>query len=169
MGVPAAILGLTAVSTVLAGISAYGQAQAQKNAAEYQARIAEINAEIAERAARSELAAGRRQEDLARRRAAQLTGRQRTALAAAGVDLQSGTPMDILLETAGLLAEDVSQIRTEAERAAYRQRLGAVSSAAQRQLFRAEAGSTSPAFSAGTTLLGGATQFAERYYRYFGD
>jgi len=168
MGVPA-ILALTAGSAILGGISAYSQARAQKNAAEYQARIAEINADIAERTAREELATGRRREDIARRRAAQLSGRQRTTLAAAGVDLQSGTPMEVLMETAGLLTEDVGQIRSQAERSAYKQRLGAFSASARSQLFRAQAGSIVPAFSAATTLLAGATRFADRYYRYYGE
>lgn len=155
-------------------VSGYGQmqqaaaaqqaAQAQAQAMQYNAQIAEMNAQISERRAKDALERGALEEQQQRLRAAQLQGKQRAALAANGVDLTFGSPLDEMVDTAVLGELDALTIRSNAAREAYdfevqaaNQRAGGQLNLMQRDSALAEgrAARTAGLIGFGSTVLGG--------------
>jgi activator of 2-hydroxyglutaryl-CoA dehydratase len=121
------------VSTVLlvaslvttAATGAYMADNAKKQG-QYQAEIAEQNAELTEFKAQQAATIGSVQEERARRQAQQRIGQQRAALAANGVDLGSGTAVDLVSETALFGEEDALTTRFNAMNDAWSMRAQAV-------------------------------------------
>ncbi len=105
-------LGLQALSSLTAGISA-------RQNARFNARIAENNAELSRRLAEDARQRGRIEEQRSRLESARLKGRQAAALAANGVALDSGSPLQVLSDSAALGELDALQIRANAEREAF--------------------------------------------------
>lgn len=164
---------LMIASTAVAG---YGQMQqsaaaqaaanAQAQAMNYNAQVAEMNAQISDRRAKDALERGAEEEKKFRLKAAQLQGRQRAALAANGVDLTFGSPLDEMVDTATLAELDALTIRSNAAREAYdfevqavNQRAGAnlERMGAQGALAEGRAAKTAGWLNFGSTVLGGAT------------
>lgn len=83
---------LVAAAAATGAVSSIQQGRAARAAHEFNVQLAERDAETARRAAAAD-------EVEARRQAAKRVGSQRAALAASGVDL-TGTPLDLLAETA---------------------------------------------------------------------
>lgn len=104
--------GLTAAG---AGYSAYSQYQAGR----YSQRVAEVNAEMARRAAADATIRGNNEEAALRERNYRLMGAQQAAYASSGVDLGSGTPLDVVSSSAGLGELDALTVRNNAAREAY--------------------------------------------------
>lgn len=148
-----ATLALTAVSTAIGAYGMQRQTSAANDAARYNADMASQQATYAEER-------GRASEEQLRRQSAQLTGTQRNRLAATGADIQFGSALDITGDTAALTAMDAATIRENAEREAWALRSGAA-------LDRAS--TSSPTLAAAPTVLGGATEFADRWYRFRGQ
>jgi hypothetical protein len=161
---PVAMMALTAASTAVAAYGAYSQAQAQKQSAEYQAGVDEQNAKIQERNAQDIEARGREEQDRYRRRLAGMMGSQRAQLAGTGVDIGSGSALDLMADTAGEGARDVAVIGQNTARSAYETRIGAMSSQQQASMGRSTAAGISPGLAAAPTLLSGASQFGDQWY-----
>lgn len=154
-----------------AATSAYGsiqQGRAQSAQADYQSAVGRNNAIIAEQQARDAEERGAAAETAQRRQTAQLAGHQRAAMAANGVDLSSGSPLDILGDTAQFGELDALTVRSNAAREAY----GFRNQGAQ---FTADAGAAKLAgknaksasyISAGSTILTSAGQMAGNWSRY---
>lgn len=123
MCAPAAVLlpwaiGAMAVGT---GVSVYGQVQAgraQRKVANYNARVQEIAARDAEHRGRIE--EGKQREGTAR-----LLAAQRARLAAGGVDIDSGSALELLTGTAEVGEMDALTIRSNAAREVWGLRTGA--------------------------------------------
>lgn len=147
-------LGLSAASTALGVASAYSTSQTQKAVAKNNARTGEIQAQDA-------LRRGEQEAMDIRRRGAAIKSSQRVALAAKGLDLGYGTAGDLQDETDFFTAADESIARNNARKEAWARR-------AQVANFQAEAAASRPWMAAGGTLLGGATQVADRWYQYRG-
>lgn len=107
----------TMVGATVAG-TAYA-AYSQKRAGDAQASIAEKNAAIAERAAQDAIERGKVAENEQRQKVRQLQGEQKAAMAAAGADVQSGSNLDTLSDTAMVGEFDALTIRNNAAREAY--------------------------------------------------
>ena len=105
---------LMMAQAVLSGAGALVQANAQASAANYAAEINMRNAEFAERRARDALLRGQEEENRVRAEGAQVAGRQRAGLAAAGLDLGFGSPLDILVDTATGIELDAARARRNA-------------------------------------------------------
>lgn len=86
--------------------TAYLQSRAIKREGEYQQQIAEINAKQLDIKAQDALHRGDSEVSYLRRRARRLVGSQRAALAAQGIDIDSGSAEDIQKETTRLGALD---------------------------------------------------------------
>lgn len=157
------MMALTAVSTGVAAYGAYQQASAQKQAAEYQADIDEQNAKIQERNAQDIEARGLEEQDRYRRRLAQMMGSQRAQLAGTGVDIGSGSALDLMADTAGEGARDVAVIGQNTARDAYGARVGAMSSQANASMARSAAAGISPGLAAAPSLLSGASEFGSQW------
>lgn len=137
-----------AIASMVAGtvVSAVGQIQAGN----YANAIARQNARNLTSAARDavdrgEVASGRQGQETRR-----LMGAQRAAGAASGIDLSSGSALDILVATAGIGEQDAQTIRNNAAREAWGYRTQAAEQVAQGKLAKRQG-----LFGAGSTLLTG--------------
>lgn len=117
MGMSAAI-GLT----VAGGLTT---ASGQNQAGKYNQQVANVNAQIAEWQAEDALARGREQVTRQREYIRQLTGSQRARLAAQGIDIDSGSALDVQLDTARSGELDVLAIENAARREAWGYRVQA--------------------------------------------
>ena len=146
-------LGLLAATTAVSTIGQLQQANAQQAMYDYQAEMANKQGELAELQARQEASEVTKQEVATK-------SKQRAQAAAAGIDLSSGSFMDILNDTA-------SQAQSEREDILRRGALNKASYQAEASGYSAAASSTSGSkwWKAGATLLSGAAQgvdFADR-------
>lgn len=154
VGLVAAGLGLQAFGSVQAGTSA-------RQSARFNASVAENNAELSRRLAEDARRRGRIEEQRNRLQAARLKGRQAAALGAQGLDTSSGSPLDVLGDTAALGELDALQIRANAEREAFQHSLRQSDFLNQASLSRARGDQafTQGLFRAGGSLLTGAGRF----------
>ena len=159
-------LALGAVSTGLAVKGTMNQAQAQKDALKYQSEISGQNEQLALAAQdRARVAGGRQRDDLDKQ-IAQLVSLQRTGLASAGVDLSSGSPLQLQTDTRAAGRLDQLALDEDIERRVYQLGLDAQSASQQGQMFQASAENISPQTRGFSTFLGGASRFAEQAYTY---
>lgn len=149
---------LTLGSTLLAGAGQVQSANAQAAASNYNAQVSEMNATLADRRARDAIERGQIEEQQKRQEVAQLQGRQRAAMAANGVDLTFGSPLDTLVDTAVLGELDALTIRRNSAREAYDYNVQGVNGRADATLNRmnAKAAKTGGYLAAAGTVLGGA-------------
>ena len=147
-------LGLSAAGAATSAIGAYQQAKVAGDVAARNAKLADLQAEDALRRGENEAAE-------LRRRVAATKSAQRVSLAAKGLDLTYGTAADLQDQTDFFGESDVATVRTNARKEAWNRR-------AQSAGFQAEALSSRPWLSAGSTLLAGAGQVADKWYTYRG-
>lgn len=130
-----------------------------------------MNATISEKRARDALERGALEEQQKREQVAQVQGKQRAAMAANGLDLTFGSPLDTLVDTATLGELDALTIRKNSAREAYDYRVQAANGRADASLARANAQNTKTAgyvSAFGTVLSGGAKAFGDYSMRYGG-
>lgn len=163
-------IALALIGTAVSAIGQMAAASAQAKAANYQAQIANMNAQIQEENAKSRLDASAREEQQHRLKVAMLRGNQRAAMAANNVDLASGSPLEVLVDTAYAGEMDALSIRKKGADEAYNYRVEAANLRAQSQLYRMEAKSarTGGMLSALGTLAGGFGDAIGKYGSTFG-
>lgn len=132
------------------GSSIYS-AQSQSQAADYNAAIQRRNAQMSDRAAQDAEQRGRVEADRRRDLAQRQLGQQRAAAAASGIDLASGTALDIQEGTAEIGEIDALTIENNAAREAYGIRVGASNARAGASLSETQGSNA-----ATSTILGGA-------------
>lgn len=147
-------LGLSAAGAATSAIGAYQQVKVAGDVAARNAKLADLQAEDALRRGENEAAELRRQ-------VAATKSAQRVSLAAKGLDLTYGTAADLQDQTDFFGESDVATVRTNARKEAWSRR-------SQSANFQAEALSQRPWLSAGSTLLAGAGQVADKWYAYRG-
>lgn len=145
-------LGLSAAGTGISAVGAYNQAQTAKAAATANAKTAEIQAQDAQRRGEQEV------QDI-QRRAAAYKSSQRAAMGAKGLDLSYGTAADLQDQVDFFSQADAATARTNARKEAWAAR-------SQGANFQREAAASRPWLASGSTLLAGAGQVADRWYRY---
>lgn len=113
---------MAAVSSIIMGASAalsmYGaskQADALNAQADFSETMARINKRYAERQADDVLAKGEADAKTVSKQAGQALGSQRAALASQGVALDSGSALDIQLQTAEAGARDAARIKQNSQ------------------------------------------------------
>ena len=119
---------MMAGSSLAGGIA---QGEAAQAAGDFSARQSEANARLQEMQATDVEKRGKKEAQLHRRKVRGLIGSQRAALAAQGLDVNTGTAQDVQLETAQFGEEDAATIRKNAIREAYGLRVGAVNTRSQ--------------------------------------
>lgn len=159
----------TSIFTSLAGMltgaaGSYYSARSNKSSLQFQADIAEINARLSESAAQQELRRGQHEVGNLTRQAGQLKGKQRSRLAANGVDLGEGSAAELQASTDLMKQVDVAQIEENALRSAWGYRLQGSNYRSGARSGRASARSISPGLAAGTSLLGSAGTVAQQWY-----
>jgi hypothetical protein len=166
MGVDPASIAIiaTVASTVMSVGGAVMQGMAQSQAAEYQAQVARNNAEIArnnqitsENNARATEAAGAARADQEAIATREMVGKQKAAAAASGLDVNSGTPVDITSGTAGMGMWSGLNIRDETNRRASALRSQGHGFGMQAENFGVQASAADSASSSAMTggILGG--------------
>lgn len=152
------MMALTIGSTLLGAAGQIQQGNAAASAAKYNAQVAEMNATLSDRKAKDALERGKIEEQNKRQEIAQLKGRQQASMAANGVDLSFGSPLDTIVDTAVLGELDALTVRRNANREAYDYEVQAVNGRADATLSRmnAKAAKTGGYLGAVGTVLGGA-------------
>ena len=160
------------VTTALMGVSmalgAFGQIQqgrAQSAAASYQAAQDQRNAAVAERQAQDAEHRGKIAERNQRSETAQLIAKQRAGLGASGLDMNSGSSLDIQADAAMMGELDALTVRNNFEREAwgYRQQAQNFQNSAAMASSTAKNAGTAGMIGAGASLLGGAAQFSNAW------
>lgn len=152
-------------STVMGAAGAIQQGKAAQASANYNAKVADMNAKIAERQARDAVERGQQEEQQQRMKTSQVIGQQRAALAANGVDLAFGSPLDVLVDTATMGELDALTIRANTYREERDIRQQGLNSTAQASAFRAEGANARTAgnMNAFGTILGGGAKAYSNY------
>jgi len=162
MGAGTMALAALALAGAAAGMGALQSLQAGKDAkawSEYNAAVLEREAEMARQNAALEA-------EQQRKAGERMKGAQRAAFAKAGVDVGSGSPLDVLAETAAETELAVSTIKWAGEQQARR-----AISAAEASRMKGDAAKRASYWGAGTTLLSGASRMASQganYYNRYG-
>ncbi|MDP9572388.1 UNVERIFIED_ORG: hypothetical protein J2W66_002881 [Agrobacterium larrymoorei] len=155
---------LGAATTMIGMQGAKQEAESSAAASEYNAKVADMNARLSERRARDSLERGKLDEQQKRNENAQIMGRQKAAMAANGVDLAFGSPLDTLVDTATLGEIDALTIRRNAANEAYDHDVAAANGRADASLNRANAKNTRSAGklkAAGIFLSGAGKAFGQ--------
>lgn len=113
-------------SMVLTAAGGVYKADAEKKAGQYQAEVADQNAKLNDFRAEQAGQIGAIQEEQHRAKVRQLAGTQRANLAANGVDLGSGTALDMVTETYTMGEQDALMVRYNAMNEAWGFRTEAV-------------------------------------------
>ena len=157
---------VAAVATLAsAGIGAYGAISsgvAQEQSARYNAEVALNNASIAKQNANLAGQAGEAQAEQSSMKTRAQVGAIKTAQAANGVDVNSGSAVDVRSSAAALGELNAINIRSNAARTAYGYQTQAGNFQAQSQLdtFQGQNAKTAGLIGGGTDLLGGVGQAA---------
>lgn len=150
-------------------VSAYKQAQSQRDALRYKARVDANNAQIAEWQAQQELAGGVVAEQASRLKTAQVTGAQRATMAANGIDLGEGNATDVLATTKFVGEQDALTIRDNAARSAWGARIQAQNYLDDSRVANATADSVNPLLASVGSLLGSAGTVSSIWKSYKGS
>jgi len=163
-----ATLAATAVSGAVTAYGAVQQGQAQKKQARYQAGVERNNATIAGWQAQDATQRGQIEEQRQRLATARLRSSQRAGMAANGIEIDSGSPLDVLMDTAQLGELDALTIRSNAEREAYgfRSQSGNLMAQAGLTTMAGRNAATAGYIGAGSTLLSSAATVGDRKKTY---
>lgn len=160
-----ASLGLNIASAASSAIGQYRQANAVTAQGEAAASVALENAAMARAQGTDATTRGAYTESLVRQGTRQLVGQQRTALAAQGVDVGSGTALDVQSSTAYLGELDALMARNNAAREAWGFEVEASNYTTQANAARSQAAGMAGGLKAGAfnTLLTGAIDSYGKY------
>jgi hypothetical protein len=160
-----------ATTVAATGASAYGQmqkGQADAAQASYQSGVARRNQMLAQQNADRATQQGEVDAQNQGLKTRQIMGGQKASLAAQGGDIDSGSPANIIGDTAMAGYSDQEGLRYNAAMKAYAYQVqGAGAGASADNLQRASTASTdSLPFGVGSTILGGAAKGAGQWYSY---
>lgn len=148
---PTTIAVLTIAAATASAYSQYQQGEYQKEVADQNARIAEDEASLA-------LQRGAIAKGVERMKGAQEIGAARAAQGTSGVELTSGSALDVISDAAMLNELDAQTIGNNAAREAWGYRVQATNDRAQGRLAQAAG-----RYGAAATLIGGAAQAGSGY------
>lgn len=146
----------------LGAIGAYSSARSQRSALNYEAGVADFNARQAETQAQIALEQGQYQVNQLRRAAAANKGSARQSLATSGVDLTTGSAVDVLTSLDAMAEMDVNQAEVNAVREAWGIRAQRVNYENEARAKRAGAKGINP-WMAATSLIGSAASISSSY------
>jgi hypothetical protein len=161
MGIETALMG---AGIGLQAYGAYQNSEATAVAYAAQAQVNRNNAMIADWQAEDALARGDRDASNVRLRARQLKGTQRARMAANGVDLGTGSALNILADTDYFADIDAGTVKDNAAREAWAIRNQAMGFRAEANLLQSRSDSESPFLAGATSLLGSAGRVASQWY-----
>lgn len=156
---------MTGISTGIGVLSAVRQGEAQKQSAEYQAAVARNNSVIAEqRATQTEQAGVSAIQARGLKNAAAL-GAARAAQASNGLDVNSGTALDLQNSVETLGVQDNANSAFDLSNKAYTERLTGQNYTSQAGLLDSTAKNASAAgdINATSSFISGSTSFADKW------
>jgi multidrug resistance efflux pump len=158
-------LGATALGGVVGAVGSIFGGSAQSSAYNYQAQIAAMNAQIAKQNANYDLAVGEVQAQQQGMKTRAQIGATRAQQGASGLDVNSGTNVNVRSSEAEIGAEDQALIRNKAAYTAYGQEVTAAQDTAQAQLDQMSASNAQTAgmLGAATSILGAGGSFASQW------
>lgn len=157
-------LGLQVAGAFTSAVGSAGKAKADKQAYEYQAAVTRNNAQIDEWRAQDAEYRGAVDVNRQRLKTAALKGSQRARLAAAGVALDEGSALNILMDTDYMGALDAATIEDNTAREAWALRESAKTGRSNADMLASRAAAESPLRSAATSLLTSAGTVASSWY-----
>lgn len=166
---------LTIASTIIGGLStgfqvlgSIQQGKAEKASAEYNASVAAANAEIAKQKTAMAGAAATAQTEQAQLKTRAQIGGIITSQAASGINVGSGSALDVRSSARDLGQLNAITVRSNAARTAYGYQTEAMSYDAQSKLdkFQGSSAMTASEINAGGTVLGGLGDAANRYAQF---
>ena len=178
MCAPPAIVAGIAMTAISTGVQMYAQNQAQRSqaasaraAAGANAQMAENQAAIHREQARNEIAKGIADRERQQRSAARAMGEQRANMAASGFEMDSGSNLSLLAESAGEHQYDSAVITSNAEQAAWQHEVAAMNATNQGSMYNwqranANSGRGATNLAMGGTLLGGIGTGIGQYNEY---
>ena len=167
-GLAEASLAATAIGTATSVYGRLQEGRAVKKQAAYQAAVARNNAILAERAAQDAEQRGQLEAQRLALQSRQLSGRQRAALAANGVLVDTGIALDVVEDTAAMGKLDQLTARRNAGREAANYRAQGMNFEASAQLAEARGASARRAsyLEGLSTFSTGAGSVADKWYRF---
>lgn len=156
---------LTLGSTLLGAVGSVAQGQAAMKAAKYNNQVAQMNAKISENRAKDAIERGANEEQKKRQQVQQILGQQQAGMAANGVDITFGSPLDTIVDTAVLGEMDALTIRSNTYREAYDHKVQAANQRAggQLALMEGRAAKTAGYLDGIGTVLGGVGKAYQGY------
>lgn len=154
-------------SAAVGAVGAIQQGNAAAASAKYQAQVNENNAILAQRNAEDARKRGAVEEDEHRRKVAALQGRQTAVMAANGLDVTSGSPLDILADTGQMGELDALTIRNNSEREALGYQAQGMNFKAEANLdrMRGSAAKTAGTIGAVGSVVSGIGGVADKWYK----
>lgn len=147
-------------------LGAYNTSKSNKKAYQYNAAVEANNAKFADMQAHDAIARGETAEATSRMKTAQLAGHQRAIMAARGIALDEGSPLNILNDTAYMGEQDARVIRDNAAKEAWALRNQSTNYKSNAALLDARADAENPFLNATGTLLTAGGTVADRWYKY---
>lgn len=157
-------LGASSAGAILSSGAAYAKSEADRAAFETQATATANNAALERAAASDAIRRGQVATVNSGLRARQIKGQQIATMAANGVALDEGTPLNILTDTDLMAANDANVIAMNATKEAWGYNVRAGNDEANAELLRRRAEMESPGRAAATSLLTSAGTVASRWY-----
>lgn len=144
--------GLLIGSALVKGYGAIKDAQAQREAGDFQADQEKFNSQVAGLQAEDAITRGEFEVQNAQRQARQFVGAQKAAFAGNGVAVDSGSALDAIAETDKMSSLDILNIRNNAAKEAFGYKAQAIGFAQQSDMTR----KTARSMANSTLLTGGA-------------
>lgn len=155
---------LETYGAVTAGAGAYNKSVADKAAFETQAAVAANNSQFAQMQASDADTRGQTAQMNSQLKTRQLQGNQAAIMAANGVDLATGSALDILTDTSFMGANDASVIAQNAAKEAWGYKVQESNEVSKANLYRQRASAENPGQAQRTSLLTSAGTVASRWY-----
>ena len=168
MGFETIGLALAGAGMVQSVMGAQAKSQAEKDAYAYNAQVERNNAKVAEMQAQDALQRGAKEQQNQRMKTAALKGNQRASMAARGLDLSEGSPLDILTTTDFMGERDVRTIGDNAAKEAWAARQRAAGATASADMLQSRSDAEDPGYAAFTAMLTSGGQVAASWYKYKG-
>ena len=141
----------------MSAISATQQAKTTKAVNKQQSAIAEFNADASDRLAEDAIARGDLAAGHVERQSRALQGKQKAALGARGVNLDVGTPLDILVGTTIVGEVDQATVKENAKREAFGFTTQGLNYRSKSSVHKGVADATNPLMAGTTSALGAAS------------
>ena len=154
------MLALQGTQAVTSSISSFQKAKAQKDTLKAQATVARRNQEIAAIEEANIVRRGVRSEQAVRRNTRDLGKAQRAAFSGRGIDVNFGTPLDIVAGTEVVGEFDAGTIRENTANARFGAQVRGQGFQTEAGFLDTAAGNIRPGSAAFSTLLSGATSTA---------